>query len=231
MKEIHKFTKLVKKNYNKKYLSKIEAFILEVSEFSLVKKISSSKEIDRKAKEIRLKNNKIGTIAIDLIIIKNQFLFNYRILQTKLIYLINSMINSLNQDNHLVFALCSRSLLEHAGTIAYIYKKTENTINKLKNQSDYQKIQDILNIQKNNQKKVFYGTRFFKDDYLKKAIHTEELIKDYLEKKFPNAGQIYGFLCDFVHPNYGSNLFVSSGDLGNGMIDPPIEEKKEIINQ
>jgi hypothetical protein len=29
----------------------------------------------------------------------------------------------------------------------------------------------------------------------------------------------YDFLCDFVHPNYGGNFLVSSGELGGGLID------------
>lgn len=31
----------------------------------------------------------------------------------------------------------------------------------------------------------------------------------------------YDFLCDFVHPNYGSNFLVTSGNLAEGLIDTP----------
>jgi hypothetical protein len=33
----------------------------------------------------------------------------------------------------------------------------------------------------------------------------------------------YDFLCDFVHPNYGSNFLVTSGTLAEGLIDTPNE--------
>ena len=42
---------------------------------------------------------------------------------------------------------------------------------------------------------------------------------------------MYKFMCDFVHPNFGSNLLISSGQLGEGIIDPPLNEKIKIIKQ
>lgn len=38
----------------------------------------------------------------------------------------------------------------------------------------------------------------------------------------------YDFLCDFVHPNYGSNFLVSSGSLAEGLIDTPNENIKNL---
>lgn len=38
----------------------------------------------------------------------------------------------------------------------------------------------------------------------------------------------YDFLCDFVHPNYGSNFLVSSGSLAEGLIDTPNEHIKNL---
>lgn len=231
MKESNKFSITTKEKYDEDNLVKIEKFISDLNEFALVKEVSTTEEIEKKAKKIVKKKKQIGSVAINLIKTKNQFLYIIRILQTKLLYLLNSMIDSLDQDNHLAFALCSRSLLEHAGTISYIHKKNETTINSLKKQSDYNKIQEILERLHKNFGKVFYGTRFFKDEHLSKAIHTNELIKDNLERDLPKAWNTYEFLCDFVHPNYGSNFLVSHGYLGDGVIDPPIEEKKAIIDR
>tara|TARA_R110000764_G_scaffold57075_2_gene124321 strand:- start:204 stop:1352 length:1149 start_codon:yes stop_codon:yes gene_type:complete len=38
----------------------------------------------------------------------------------------------------------------------------------------------------------------------------------------------YDFLCDFIHPNYGSNFLVSSGSLAEGLIDTPNENIKNL---
>lgn len=38
----------------------------------------------------------------------------------------------------------------------------------------------------------------------------------------------YDFLCDFVHPNYGSNFLVTSGTLAEGLIDTPNEHVRNL---
>ncbi|SDP84708.1 hypothetical protein [Desulforhopalus singaporensis] len=38
----------------------------------------------------------------------------------------------------------------------------------------------------------------------------------------------YDFLCDFVHPNYGSNFLVTSGNLAEGLIDSPNEHVRNL---
>jgi hypothetical protein len=38
----------------------------------------------------------------------------------------------------------------------------------------------------------------------------------------------YDFLCDFVHPNFGSNFLVSEGTIAEGLIDTPNEHVQEL---
>ena len=40
--------------------------------------------------------------------------------------------------------------------------------------------------------------------------------------------KVYDYLCEFVHPNYGGNLLVSSGNLGKGIIGSKKLEDKNI---
>jgi hypothetical protein len=42
-----------------------------------------------------------------------------------------------------------------------------------------------------------------------------------LEKDYPDQNVVYAMLCDYVHPNYGSNSLVSSGKLGEGVLSQP----------
>ncbi len=42
-----------------------------------------------------------------------------------------------------------------------------------------------------------------------------------LEKDYPDQNVVYATLCDYVHPNYGSNSLVSSGKLGEGVLSQP----------
>lgn len=48
---------------------------------------------------------------------------------------------------------------------------------------------------------------------------------------FPKTNVVradYDFLCDFVHPNYGSNFLVTSGTLAEGLIDTPNEYARNL---
>ena len=55
------------------------------------------------------------------------------------------------------------------------------------------------------------------------------LIDKYLSSEIRDIRKYYDYLSDFAHPNFGSNVLISSGALGEGIIDPSIEEKKEIV--
>lgn len=222
----------IKQKYRtKKTFELIEKFLEKQSELSLIKKISFEKEIKQKTAEILSKEREIGKIAINLCKLKNQYLFLYRIIETKLTYLIKSIIYGLNDDNHLLLAFCSRSLIEHAASICYLIERTEKILEKTKGCNTYKKIDKNIKQLFDVYKKIFYGTKFFKDkgEGLIDAIDVGTLRRDYLAKEIENINDAYSYLCDFVHPNFGSNILVSSGDLGEGIVDPPIEEKKEII--
>jgi len=41
----------------------------------------------------------------------------------------------------------------------------------------------------------------------------------------------YDFLCEYVHPNYGSNILVSTGQLGKGRLNPSPEFHKDTIDR
>lgn len=51
----------------------------------------------------------------------------------------------------------------------------------------------------------------------KASVHVHDMIKA-LTTRFENVRREYDVLCEFVHPNYGSNRLVSSGQLGSGQI-------------
>ena len=52
-----------------------------------------------------------------------------------------------------------------------------------------------------------------------------------LAKRVNDIEMMYDYLCEFVHPNYGSNLLVSTGKLGAGRLDPPADIHAEHITR
>ena len=224
----------IKEEIKRKYRTKeafelIEKFLEEQSKHSLIKRISYEKELKEKTKNVHIKEKELGVIAVKLCVLKNQYLFLYRIIETKLIYLVRSIIFGLNNSNHLLLALCSRSLIEHCAALSYLIERTDKILKRTKGITEYKTINKNLEELYNVYRKIFYGTRFFKNEGLVDAVNVLTQIDSYLSSEIKNVRKYYDYLSDFVHPNFGSNVLVSSGGLGEGIIDPPIEEKKEII--
>ena len=220
----------IKQKYKiKETFELIEKFLEKQSQLSLIKRISFEKELREKTAEILTKERELGIIAVGLCRLKNQYLFLNRIIETKLTYLVRSMIFGLNDDNHLLLALCSRSLIEHAASLSYLIEWTNRILERTKGTMEYKSINKNLEELYTIYRKIFYGTRFFKNEGLIEATNVLTLVDKYLSPEIKDVRKYYDYLSDFVHPNFGSNVLVSSGELGEGIVDPSIEEKKEII--
>ena len=125
----------IKEEVKQKYRTKetfdlIENFLEKQSQISLIKKISFEKELKEKTKDIFAKERELSIIAISLCRLKNQYLFLNRVIETKLVYLMQSMIFGLNNGNHLLLALSSRSLIEHVASLAYLIERMRKILEK-----------------------------------------------------------------------------------------------------
>jgi hypothetical protein len=200
-------------------------------EAELDKQISALKEIQTKQELILDRGPVLGDLTIMLIRAKNYYLFLNRILDVKVRYLLESVITSLNSQNHLAFCLAARSLVEHASSVAYVHRYTQNRLAELLGATEKGKVEKILHTLENAFRRAFLGTRFFKQKGLVDSLSVATLRKKYLEKDIPQAGDIYGFLCDFVHPNFGSNILVSRGDPDSGVVDIPFADTTPILKQ
>ena len=132
----------IKEEVKQKYRTKetfdlIENFLEKQSQLSLIKKISFEKELKEKTKDIFAKERELSIIAISLCRLKNQYLFLNRVIETKLVYLMQSMIFGLNNDNHLLLALSSRSLIEHVASLAYLIERMRKILEKTKGCTGY----------------------------------------------------------------------------------------------
>jgi hypothetical protein len=67
---------------------------------------------------------------------------------------------------------------------------------------------------------MFYGQSPQRPGDHIKQFHINDF-REALRKDYPDEASVYDTLCDFVHPNYGSNHLVSSGTLGTGTLDRP----------
>lgn len=63
-----------------------------------------------------------------------------------------------------------------------------------------------------------------------KALHINDQIKVFSEE-IQNINEKYDFLCEYVHPNFGSNALVSSGTISSGKLNPSEETNREHLDK
>lgn len=164
-------------------------------------------------------------VVSNLTMVKQRLLHVHRVLQTKISYLLRSAIYALNSENYLLFGMAARSLIEHLAAVSYLHTRFSRKLEKLKGDGDPESINRKLESVSADLGKMFYGTRFFENEGLVDAVHVNDLIKS-LPESFT---RMYDLFSDFVHPNYGSNVLVSEGELGEGRVNPPPRAKIKIV--
>ncbi|MEH3174238.1 hypothetical protein POW79_19800 [Enterobacter quasiroggenkampii] len=159
---------------------------------------------------------------------KNTFylieLFDY-----KIYLLAKGVLNSIETSNPLTLANNTRAIIEQMAVYHYCIYSIGNMLESLKDQGVLVKISEIIEKCEKVLQRTYAGQgKSYAEDGAK-AIHVNEAIKS-LGTEITDALEVYDYLCEFVHPNYGSNLLVSSGDLGNGIITARKLEDKNIEN-
>ncbi|MEL0621251.1 hypothetical protein [Psychrobacter proteolyticus] len=150
-------------------------------------------------------------------------LFNY-----KFSLLAQAIIHSIETENPLSLANNTRSLLEQLAVLIYLVNNVSKMLDNLKNQGSIEKIDKIISKSEEVLNRVYSGEG--KNNSKSKsdeAIHINDAIKE-LTKEITDANDTYDYLCEFVHPNYGNNLLVSSGELGKGTIEKKRLDHKNI---
>lgn len=74
-----------------------------------------------------------------------------------------------------------------------------------------------------------YGPKLKERDKLE-AIHVEDCM-DVFAKQVNDIRETYAYLCEYVHPNHGSNRMVSHGELGLGNLEPDAKELMMITDK
>jgi len=127
---------------------------------------------------------------------------------------INSLIGfSIDSKNSIALAQGIRALLEHACVLAMISTEIGKLKKGLEGLNEFSKIKSLLNKSDSFIYRCYFGkSSKVEPDKAKQAVHINDglsLLKD----KLPNIDENYDYLCEFVHPNHGSNLLVSTTDI------------------
>ncbi|WP_154204473.1 hypothetical protein [Vibrio alginolyticus] len=149
-------------------------------------------------------------------------LFDY-----KIYLLAKGVLSSIETKNPLTLANNTRAIMEQMAVYHHCMSSINDMLNNLKDQGSLEKINTIIEKCEKTLHRAYSGQgKAYADDGAK-AIHINEAIKS-LSNEVNDAPKVYDYLCEFVHPNYGGNLLVSSGDLGKGIIGSKKLEDKNI---
>ncbi|MBV9975884.1 MAG: hypothetical protein JO105_10870 [Hyphomicrobiales bacterium] len=122
---------------------------------------------------------------------------------------------ALVSKNETVLFNLARSLVEHTAALAYQTNALKKAVNELPKKADIKNLRETIERHRKVAKQLYYNE--------KGAVHVHDMIKS-LAQHINSARRDYEALCEFVHPNYGSNRLVSSGQLGIGQMRSHVEE-------
>lgn len=142
-----------------------------------------------------------------------QFLFVALVCRRKIDAITDLLLYSISAQNAVALAQGSRSLVEHVAVQVAIDHTLQQTLDQLKGQTEGEKIHQIL-----QKAEVFFHRCYagrspkIEKDKAKQALHVNDCLA-LLDAQVNGASDAYDFLCEFVHPNHGSNTLVSTADL------------------
>jgi len=127
---------------------------------------------------------------------------------------INSLIRfSIDSKNSIALAQGIRALLEHACVLAMISSEIEKLKKGLEGLNEFSKIKSLFNKSDSFIYRCYFGkSSKVESDKTKQAVHINDGL-NLLKAKFSQIDKDYDYLCEFVHPNHGSNLLVSTSDI------------------
>lgn len=142
-----------------------------------------------------------------------QFMFVSLVCRRK-IDAINQLIRySTEAQNAIALAQGARSLVEHVAVQAEITRALNQFGEQVKGQTDGVRINDAMSKAEEFLTRCYFGkSPKIERNKSQQALHIHDCI-DTLEVESPGLSESYDFLCEFVHPNHGSNSLVSSNDL------------------
>jgi hypothetical protein len=160
-----------------------------------------------------------GDIAWLLFDFARDHFFMLRVIGLKLSGIGKAFQSAREQENPIAHLTLARAFVEHTASLSFQVDALGRAYDDLMAQGDPAKIREIIAKHREIINRLYYGGSPKGDGV--KGFHVNDMI-DVLSKDYEKVEYIYNELCEFVHPNHGSNALVSSGKLGEGMLSLPM---------
>ncbi|QQO34264.1 hypothetical protein JJC00_00650 [Bradyrhizobium diazoefficiens] len=146
--------------------------------------------------------------------------FMMRVQSLKLAEISRGILWASQAGNPTIHISLTRALFEHLSAFSFQVDELSKISNNLSRQSDLGKLIGTMHKHHSTLERMYYGQDIHGGSGHPKPFHVNDFRK-VLENDYPDQNVVYATLCDYVHPNYGSNSLVSSGKLGEGVLSQP----------
>jgi hypothetical protein len=120
--------------------------------------------------------------------------------------------------NLVVLFNLARAFVEHTASLAFQNQALSKAVSEIETKQVFEQVDRTIRKHRKIVDRIYYGGEGSPKDA--KRLHINDLLEA-LAKVNEHAATDYAKLCEFVHPNYGSNLLVSTGQLSAGSIGIP----------
>lgn len=173
----------------------------------------------------------LKSIASRLFSITDKGFFLFQVCEWKLDYLAEALIHAIEAKNPISLANNARALVEHLAALVAIAKELEKLQERLHGQGQEKVILQALEKTETFIHRAYYGkSPKVATKLSEQALHVNDCLK-VLKGEVPDIEEIYDFLCEYVHPNHGSNALVSTGQLASGRLNPPEAFHRETLDR
>jgi hypothetical protein len=189
--------------------------------FGHVKFFSEFRDFDEhvSATRARLPERRDGNQSVEiawrLFELGRDHFFVVRVIGLKLAEVGRGFLAAKSQRNPTVLLTLARSFMEHTASLSYQVNELAKVESDLSKQPEGDRILVAIDRHHSIIQKIYYG-RSPKDSKME-SVHINDMLEK-LQESYPSEEEDYGRLCEYVHPNYGSNKLVSGGELGTGKL-------------
>jgi hypothetical protein len=142
-----------------------------------------------------------------------RFFFVALVCRRKIDAIVELIHYSVSSKNAVALAQGARSLVEHIAVQVAIINALDQLMEEIRGQTEGLRIHSALQKAESFFNRCYFGKSSKVElDKSKQALHVNDCIK-LLDSTMIGAEEAYDFLCEFVHPNHGSNSLVSTFNL------------------
>jgi hypothetical protein len=188
----------------KAVLETVDAFLTRESDFSVFNNFDEAMRRARQRLPDRDDERPGAQVAWALFELARDHFYLMRVTSRKVGRIAEGIAWAGKAENVTVQLSLARSILEHTAALAFQVRKLGRFEDNLSRQADLAKLMTSIKTHHEVVRRLYYGESPRKETAQFKQFRVEEF-REAIENDYPDEPRSYEALCEFVHPNHGSN--------------------------